>query len=112
VPRGDIKLDALMTDIDSVINELLDKGVSDEEVTRARKRLLAGAIYAQDSQGTVARVFGQALTSGQTVAAVQNWPGEVEKVTAEQVNAVARKYLEVRNSVTGYLTGKSGEGRS
>jgi zinc protease len=112
VPRGDIKLDALMTDIDAVINELLDKGVSDEEVTRARKRLLAGAIYAQDSQGMVARVFGQALTSGQTVAAVQNWPGEVEKVTADQVNAVARKYLDVRNSVTGYLTGKSGEGRS
>ena len=112
VPRGDIKLDALMAEIDGVIAELVDKGVTQEEVTRARKRLLAGAIYAQDSQNMVARVFGQALTSGQTVADVQNWPSDIAKVTVDQVNAVARKYLDVRRSVTSYLTGKAGEGRS
>jgi zinc protease len=112
VPRGDISLEALAADIDAVIAELLDKGVTDDEVARAKKRMLAGAIYAQDSQGTLARVFGDALTSGQTVAAVQNWPSDIEKVTAADVNAVARKYLDLRRSVTGYLVGKPADGRS
>jgi zinc protease len=112
VPRGDATLDAVMARIDAVIAELLDKGVTEDEVARARKRFLASAIYAQDSQGTLARVFGEALMTGQTVDDVKNWPKEIEKVTAADVNAVARKYLDIRRSVTGYLTSKPGEGRS
>jgi zinc protease len=112
VPRDGVTLEALALGIDSVVAELLDKGVTDDEVARARKRLLAGAIYAQDSQGTLARAFGEALTTGDTVASVQTWPSEIEKVTAASVNAAARKYLDLNRSVTGYLVGKSLDGRS
>jgi zinc protease len=112
VPRGDITLDAVMAGIDAVIAETIEEGVTEDEVNRARKRFLAGAIYAQDSQGTLARVFAEALMTGQTVDAVKNWPAELAKVTAADVNAVARKYLDTRRSVTGYLINKPGEGRS
>jgi zinc protease len=112
VPRGDVTLDAVVTEIDAVIAELLDKGVSDDEVARAKKRFLASAIYAQDSRGTLARVFGESLMTGQTVADVKAWPARIDRVTAADVNAAARKYLDVRRSATGYLTAKPGEGRS
>jgi zinc protease len=112
VPRGEVSLEALAGHIDAVIADLIDKGVNDDEVAGAKKRMLAGAIFAQDSQATLARVFGDALTSGQTVADIQNWPSAIEKVTAADVNAVARKYLDIKRSVTGYLVAKPADGRS
>jgi zinc protease len=112
VPRGDTTLPEFEAAMDGVIGELLRNGVTDEEVARARRRLVAGAIYAQDSQSSLARVFGEALMTGQRVEAVQDWPSAIEKVTTAEVNAAARKYLDPRRSVTGYLTGKPAEDRS
>ena len=80
-------------------------------MARAGNRILAGAIYAQDSQGTLARVFGQALTTGQTVSRPE-LALRHRKVTVADVNAVARNISTCKRSVTGYLTGKAGEGRS
>jgi zinc protease len=41
--------------------------------------------------------------TGQTVEQVQAWPDRVRQVTADAVRAVARRYLDKRHSVTGYL---------
>jgi zinc protease len=90
VPRGETTLPQLEGAIDAVIAGLLENGVTDEEVARAKRRLVAGAIYAQDSQASLARVFGEALMTGQTVEAVQDWPSAIAKVTAADVNAAAR----------------------
>ena len=111
VPRGDLAPAALAADIDAVVAELNDKGVTDEELARAKKRMLASAIYAQDNQAVLARVFGSALATGETLAAVQNWPAAVDAVSKDDVLAAARKYLDIRRSVTGYLVGAS-ESRS
>lgn len=112
IPRGDVTLDALAKEIDGVIADLVDKGVTDDEVARAKRRMLAKAIYAQDSAASLARAFGEALVTGQTVADVQNWPSRIEKVDAAAVDAAARKYLDIRRSATGYLTGAPAESRS
>jgi zinc protease len=47
---------------------------------------------------------------GSSLEDVQNWPARISAVTAEDVQAVARKYLDEDHSVTGYLEAK--EGRS
>lgn len=104
VPRGDATdLDALMADIDAVLADVVENGVTEEELARAKNRTTAGAIYAQDNHASLARIFGTALATGHTVEDVQNWPARIEAVTAEQVAEAARKYLTVRRSVTGYL---------
>jgi hypothetical protein len=36
----------------------------------------------------------------------------IEAVGAEDILAAARKYLDIRRSVTGYLTGAPGDGRT
>ena len=73
------------------------------KLERAKYRLIADAIYAQDSQQTMARWYGTALTTGLAVDQVTNWPDRIRAVTADAVNAAAKTWLDKRRSVTGYL---------
>lgn len=105
-PRNGTELTALEAAIDKVVADLLDKGVTEEELARAKSGLLAGAVFARDSISTTARIFGSALTTGRAVEDVEAWPARIEAVTAAEVLAAARKVLDPRRSVTGYLLPK------
>ncbi len=102
-PRQGTSLHQLDEAIDGVIAELAENGVTAEELDRAKIRLIADSVYAQDNQATLARWYGGALTSGLTVEQVRGWPDRVRAVNAEAVQAAARKWLDKRRSVTGYL---------
>jgi zinc protease len=103
VPQPGTTLPQLESDIDAVIADVIDKGIGAEELTRAKTRLIADAVYAQDNQMSLARWYGTALTSGATVEDVRNWPDRIRAVTAQQVQDAARQWLDKRRSVTGYL---------
>ena len=105
IPRGEVGLDELMLEIEAVVADVAANGVTDAELDRAKRRVRAGAIFAQDSHASLARMFGTALVTGQSVEDVQHWPADVEAVTAERIMAVAQKYLRTQRSVTGYLVG-------
>lgn len=75
------------------LKRLLEDGVTQEEVDRAKRSMIASSIYAQDSQSGLARLFGSALTTGQSVEDVQTWPAQVQAVTPEDVLIAARTYL-------------------
>jgi zinc protease len=102
-PRPGVSLHQLEDAIDGVIAEVLDKGIAPEEVERAKNRMIAAYVYAQDSQASLARLYGAALTTGSTVEEVESRPDRLRAVTAEAVNAAARHWLDPRRSVTGYL---------
>ena len=90
-------------EIDAVIGQIIDKGVTSEELERAKTRLIADAVYAQDNQASMARWYGTALTTGGSVNDVRHWPDRIRAVTADQVRDAARQWLDKRRSVTGYL---------
>jgi zinc protease len=102
-PRPGVELTDLEKQMDDVITEVADKGVSAEELERAKTRLIADAIYAADSQAALARWYGTALTTGGTVKDVQSWPTRIKAVTANAVQEAARHWLDKKRSVTGYL---------
>jgi zinc protease len=102
-PRNEVTLKDLEESMDAVIQEVADKGVSNEELERAKIKLVSDVVYAQDSQATMARWYGGALTTGLTVDSLKTWPERVQKVTAENVQAAAKNWLDKRRSVTGYL---------
>jgi zinc protease len=108
VPRGDIKLEALADEVDAVIRRLVEEGVTEEELARSKRHVLADAVYTRDRIGSLARIFGAALATGESIADVQEWPGRIQEITAAEVQAVARKYLTPERSVTGYLVGAPG----
>ncbi len=111
-PRGDTTVEQLAAAFDHVIADLVDKGVTAEELARAKERVRASVIYSEDSPRTLANAIGAALATGDTLAEVQSWPERIAAVTAADVQAAARSYLFARNSVTGYLLPGPAEGRS
>jgi zinc protease len=102
-PKPGTSLPQIEAAMDAVLAEVIDKGVTEEELDRVKNSLIADAAYAQDNQATLARWYGAALMTGLTVEQVQAWPDRVREVTADAVRAVARRYLDKHRSVTGYL---------
>ncbi|MGA8694276.1 MAG: pitrilysin family protein [Xanthobacteraceae bacterium] len=113
-PKPGVLLPQLEAAIDGILAEVIANGVSSDELDRAKTRLIAEAVYAEDNQATLARWYGSALAIGQTVEDVRAWPDRVRAVTAEAVQNAARTWLDRRRSVTGYLvkTVQSAEKRS
>ncbi|MGE3148301.1 MAG: M16 family metallopeptidase [Pseudorhodoplanes sp.] len=102
-PRPGVTLQQIDDAIDEVIANVIKNGVSDEEVERAKVRLIADSVYAQDNQATLARWYGGALTSGLTVDYIKGWPDRIKAVKADDVREAARAWLDKRRSVTGFL---------
>ena len=113
-PRPGVSLPQLEAAIDGILAEVIAHGVSTDELDRAKTRLIAEAVYAEDNQATLARWYGSALAIGQTVEDVRAWPDRIRAVTTEAVQNAARTWLDRRRSVTGYLvkTAQSAEKRS
>jgi len=103
MPVSGVSLTELDAALDRVLASFLADGVDAAALERAKTRLVADAIYAQDSQATLARWYGAALATGQTIRDVQEWPARIEAVSAESVLAAARKWLDRRRAVTGFL---------
>ncbi len=102
-PKPGISLRNVEAGIDDVVNDVIDHGVTADELDRAKTRLIADAVYAQDNQATLARWYGSALATGQTVVMVRTWADRIRAVTADAVQQAARTWLDRRRSVTGYL---------
>lgn len=108
MPANDVTLEELDGLIADEITKLLEGGVTEAETKDAIQRLQDEAIYARDSLAGPAMIFGSALTTGSTVADIENWPADIAKVTPEQIKAVAARYLNeskpwIRPPVTGYM---------
>jgi zinc protease len=102
-PKPEHTLQDVEAAIDAVIADVIDKGITDDELDRAKNRLIADSVYAQDNQATLARWFGAALATGETVDHVRTWADRIHAVNADAVRDAARRWLDRRWSVTGYL---------
>src|SRR5205085_3485784 len=102
-PRPGVSLMQLEDAIDAVVADVAEKGITAEELERAKTRMIANYIYAQDNQSTLARLYGAALTTGSTVEQVCERPNRIRAVVADAVRDAARHWLDKRRSVTGYL---------
>ncbi|MCA3574244.1 MAG: insulinase family protein, partial [Aestuariivirga sp.] len=89
--------------VDTVLADLMARGVTQEELDRSRNSVIASATYLLDSQEALARLFGVALTTGQTIEDVMNWERDIALVTVDDVNRAARSAFDARASVTGVL---------
>ncbi len=103
IAAENISADDLDREIDLVIEDLKQNGVTQEELDRARASYLAEFIYTSDSQSRMARHYGWRLATGMTVTDVEQWPDRLTRVTVDDIREAARKYLVDKNSVTGYL---------
>jgi zinc protease len=89
--------------MDAVIAEVVERGITEDELERSKARMIADAIYANDNQRNMAQWYGAALATGSTVEQVRTWPDRIRAVDAQAVREAARRWFDVRRSVTGYL---------
>jgi zinc protease len=79
--------------IRKALDELKQKGILESELKRIKVRILSDQIYKRDS------IFGQAMEIGTTEMVGFSWKDidhileKMQTITAEQVQAVAKKYL-------------------
>src|SRR5690606_23687811 len=75
------------------VNRIAQEGVTEQELRRVKTQLIASQIYKRDS------IFGQAMEIGYMEMAgfshkqIDHIIAKLGEVTAEQVQAVARKYF-------------------
>jgi len=103
VPRDGVTLERLESRAREIIADIAENGVGEDELARAKTSLLGSVLFAQDSQSTLARIFGASLATGATVQDVQTWPQRISVVTADDVRNAAREHLMGKGTVTGRL---------
>ena len=102
-PKPGVSLPQLEAAIDTVLAEVSANGVTGEELERAKSRMIADAVYANDNQRAMAQWYGASLATGATVEQVRTWPDRIKETSADAVREAARRWLDKRRSVTGYL---------
>jgi zinc protease len=102
VPAPGVSLERLAQAIEGIVAKLAVVGITEADLARAKTRLIAEAIYARDSQMTLANWYGASLATGLTLEDIAAWPDRIEAVSAEAVKATIR-YLDKRRAVAGYL---------
>lgn len=102
-PRQGVDLDDAVAAMEEEIRRLLAEGVSEDELVRAKQRMVDSAVFARDSLRAAARVLGTALVTGQSVDDVESWPERIEAVTIDDVKRAAEAVLKLKSSTTGVL---------
>lgn len=109
--RG-IEPERIESAIDSAIAELQDHGVAETELERARNTIEAKHVFDSDSQLSLAMRYGEGLVTGRSIASIEGHAERLAKVTREDVQAAAAKYMASRRAVTGWLLPAGAEARS
>ncbi|MBX3458420.1 MAG: insulinase family protein [Planctomycetes bacterium] len=97
---GKVDLTAAMQ---AVIDDLIENGVTEAELSRARNRLLAGFVFGQESASNIASALGQAQVVQGDWRELLKYPDRIRAVTAADIKRVAGTYLRPERSVTGWL---------
>lgn len=102
-PAEGVSLERLEAAMDEVVARFLAEGPSEADLARAKAQLSAAAIYARDSQESMANIYGSSLAEGESIDDIVTWPDDIEAVTRDEVMAILRTTIVANHSVTGYL---------
>ena len=107
-PSPGVSVETVDVAMEAELAAVLEEGLSADAVERAKTRLQAQVVYAKDSPTNAAQTVGSLLAVGMSLEDIETWPERVAGVTAEQVNAAARKLFTEAASGTGVLLPKGG----
>ncbi|MEZ5542236.1 MAG: pitrilysin family protein [Pseudomonadota bacterium] len=96
-PGGKHSVAEVMQALLDQVKRLQEQPVSDAELARVKARVVASAVYEQDSAFYQAMKIGQLEAVGLDWRVADDYVARIKAVTAEQVRAVATKYLVDRN---------------
>ena len=111
VPVPGVSLQEAEDAMDATLAQFLKDGIDPAAFARIKTQLKADDIYSRDNVRRLAQRYGEALTTGLTIADVAAWPDALQAVTPEDVMAAAGRLFDRRQAVTAWLL-RSEEGTS
>lgn len=110
-PAPGKSLEAVEGAISKEVELILQKGVTAEQVEKAKKRMVADIDYIKDDSFGSADIFAYIIGCGFEIKDVEEWKERVEVVTAEDVNAAARAVFSQKDFLTAHLLPEPQEGK-
>jgi zinc protease len=93
-PSEGTTIEDLELAIRNEIDTLKQNGITEEELQRVKAQVIAADVYQRDSMFYQAMQIGMLESTGHSWRALEEYPRHLQAVTAAQVQAVARKYLD------------------
>lgn len=93
VPATGKKLDDARKAVQELLTELRSNPPSDAELNRVKAQVVAELVYDQDSLSGQAQIIGALASMGYDWRLKDRWADNIRKVTAADVQRVAKKYL-------------------
>ena len=104
IPAPGVSPEEAEAELDRVLAEFLENGPDPAALERIRTQIRAGEIYARDDVESLARRYGEGFSIGLGLADIEGWDEALSAVTEADIMNAARKVLDRRNAVTGWLT--------
>lgn len=102
-PIEGVSFETIENMIEAHITEIKQKGITIEELERAKTALIASEIYARESLKHLAFLYGSFYAIAGDATLLDNWSGYIKKVTIDDVIKASNKVFNSKQSVTGYL---------
>jgi zinc protease len=103
VPKPGVSMTKLEAGLRKEIERVQAQLVSEKELERVRNQIIAAKVFEKDSVFYQAMLIGQLETIGLDWRLADEYVDKLKQVTAEQIRAVAKKYLTEKNLTVAVL---------
>ena len=103
IPLPEVPLEKAEAALDAIIDDVREKGITQQELDRAKSSLEARRVFESDNQMTLARRYGEWSALGRPISDLETIPKRMQDVSADTAKRVAHEFLVAQRSVTGIL---------
>ncbi|MBQ9246123.1 insulinase family protein [bacterium] len=108
--QGNFKPEFKKEAIDSVneqISKLINEGITDYELKKVKKKLKSGFAENSETVSDIAETIGFYMTVCNKLECVEEYINSIDLITKEDVNSVAKQYLQLNNATISVLMPES-----
>jgi zinc protease len=103
IPLPGVPLKTVEAVLDTVIADVRAKGVTQEELERAKAALEVRRVFESDDQVALARRYGEGLATGRSIEDIDALPSRIQSRSPDDLRRAAARFLSPVRSVTGTL---------
>jgi zinc protease len=100
------KIDTTLSEIRTQLEKILEEGVTEEELQKAKTNFMAEEAYSVETVGGLARKYGGDYEATNDIYFHKKFHLQLEKVTVQSVLSTARKYIQNKNYVMAAIVPK------
>jgi zinc protease len=104
VPANKTSFDRIEAIIDREVGDIRKRGISQEELDRAKTAFVADGTFDADDLLSLARRYGEGLAAGRSIEDIEGTPERIGRVTVDDIKRAADQFLIDRASVSGTVT--------